>query len=178
MSLSRQKEIRPVKRSRTVIALLVLAIGAAGGAAVAQSESPGSSALAPDIQPIGGFTVADTIGYPSGHAFAISVPSGTQVQSAMVTIPPGFDFGWHHHTGAVVVEVTSGTVTLYDTKCERQDVTAGQGFLEEVNTVHRARNETTESAVLVVTYLGVPAGEPTDVPEQAPCDIGASPSAS
>lgn len=165
-------------RSRVVVSLAVMGIVAAGGVALAQSQPPASSAAAPQIEPIGAFTVGDTVGYPTGHAFSISVPSGSQVQSAMVTIPPGFDFGWHQHTGAVVVAVTSWTLTLYDTTCQRQDVTAGQGFLEEVNTVHRARNETAEPAVLAVTYLGVPAGESTDVPEQAPCEIGASPAAS
>jgi quercetin dioxygenase-like cupin family protein len=159
-------------RSRVVIAASLAAVLVAGGAVVAQSPSAAPSGPTLEAQPVGVFTLGDIVGYPSGHAFSISVPAGSQVESVMVTVPPGFDFGWHHHTGGVVVTVTSGTLTLYDTTCERQDVSAGGGFLEEVGTIHRARNEGTEPAVLLVTYLGVPAGQPTDVAEsQAPCDI-------
>jgi quercetin dioxygenase-like cupin family protein len=162
-----------MNRSRIVAAASLAAILVAGGAATtAQSPSAAPSMPTLEAQPVGAFTVGDIVGYPTGHAFSISVPAGTTVQSAMVTVPPGFDFGWHHHTGGVVVTVTSGTLTLYDTTCERQDVSAGGGFLEEVGTIHRARNEGTEPAVLLVTYLGVPAGQPTDVAEsQGPCEI-------
>lgn len=162
-------------RSRVMIAAAMAAILLVSGAALTQGQSPSSPAsspLAPEVQPVGVFTVGDIVGYPSGHSFAISVPAGSQVVNAMVTVPPGFDFGWHHHTGAVVVSVNSGTLTLYDTACKRQDVSAGSGFLEEVGTVHRARNEGSVPAVLLVSYLGVPAGQPTDVAETTePCQI-------
>jgi quercetin dioxygenase-like cupin family protein len=99
------------------------------------------------------------------------VPAGSGVQTAMLALPPGFDFGWHSHTGGVVVTVTSGALALYDTSCVRQEVAAGGGFLEEVGTVHRARNEGSEPVGLVVTFLGVPADQPTDVAADAPCEI-------
>jgi quercetin dioxygenase-like cupin family protein len=153
----------------TTLAGVLVALTA--GIALGQSEEP--SAPAPQIEPVGAFTVGDIVGYPSGHAFSISVPSGTTVQTAMLTLPPGFDFGWHSHTGGVVVTVTSGALTLYDTTCVRQEVAAGGGFLEEVGTVHRARNEGSEPVALVVTFLGVPADQATDVEADAPCDVGA-----
>jgi quercetin dioxygenase-like cupin family protein len=158
-------------RTRAILTATLAAMLAAIGTTAATGQSPSASPLAPQITGLGAFTVGDIVGYPSGHTFSFSVPSGTTVQSAAVTLPPGFDFGWHHHTGAVIVEVTGGTLTLYDTSCKSQDVAAGQGFIEELGTVHRARNETSEPVMLVVTYVGVPAGQATDVAEQAPCEI-------
>jgi quercetin dioxygenase-like cupin family protein len=139
--------------------------------AAAQSESPAPAA--PVVEPLGTFTVADTVGYQSGADRTISVPAGSTVQTILVTVPPGFDFGWHHHTGAVVTTVTAGTFTLYDSDCESQAFDAGQGFLEAVDTVHRARNEGAEDAVLTVTFLGVPPDVATGVAESTePCQIG------
>jgi hypothetical protein len=42
-----------------------------------------------------------------------------------------------------------------------------------MGTVHRAINESSAPVKLVVTYVGVPAGQGTDVPADAPCEISA-----
>ena len=151
----------------SLVAIMVASIATA---AAAQSESPAPAA--PVVEPVGAFTVSDTVGYPSGADHTISVPLGSTVQSIVVTLPPGWDSGWHHHTGGTVTAVTAGTFTLYDGNCESQAFNAGEGFIEDVDTVHRARNEGTDDAVVTVTFLGVPVDTPTGVAETTePCQI-------
>ncbi len=157
-----------MKRRSSTLAMTLVGVLLSTSAVLAQDPSPEPSMAAPEVQPVGGFVVADTIGYPSGHAFTAQVEPGTGVQTVVVTVPPGFDFGWHHHNAFVVVSVTEGTLTLIDTACERQEVAAGEGFLEEADVVHRALNEESVDAVIAVTYLGVPAGQTPDAMEPAP----------
>jgi len=74
--------------------------------------------------------------------------------------PPGTTSGWHFHRTLVVVVVTSGTLTLYDSNdasCEPRRYSAGQGFIEPQDHVHVARNEGTRTVSIYATYIGVPA---------------------
>ena len=57
------------------------------------------------------------------------------------------------------VSVASGTLSLYHAehrRCERETVTAGQGFIEDGGDVHLARNEGTTPVQLYVTFLAQP----------------------
>jgi quercetin dioxygenase-like cupin family protein len=94
---------------------------------------------------------------------------GAVIASAKVA--PGGDFGWHSHRAFVAVLVTGGTLTLYDSadqSCTPQRISAGQGFVEQPNHVHLARNEGTKPVTLYVTYLGLPAHVKPDVPAKSP----------
>jgi quercetin dioxygenase-like cupin family protein len=70
-----------------------------------------------------------------------------------VVIEPGGSTGWHHHPGVTLVSVASGTVTEYDTKCEKSVHKAGEGFVESNDAVHVVRNKGNENAVLYATFL-------------------------
>ncbi|MHB8660054.1 MAG: cupin domain-containing protein [Solirubrobacteraceae bacterium] len=75
------------------------------------------------------------------------------------TVPAGATFGWHSHRTAVVVAVTAGTLTLYDSSgpnCTPRRYRAGQGFIEPANHIHMARNEGKTRVTLEATYIGVP----------------------
>jgi quercetin dioxygenase-like cupin family protein len=88
-----------------------------------------------------------------------------------VKVMPGGDFGWHFHRSPVVVAVTAGTLTLYDSsdpKCTPRRITAGNAFTEAANHVHLARNEGTKQVRVMVAYLGAPSGQKPDVPAKAP----------
>jgi quercetin dioxygenase-like cupin family protein len=88
-----------------------------------------------------------------------------------VTIQPGGDFGWHTHRSPVAVAVLSGTLTLYDSSnksCAPHPVPAGEGFVEQANHVHLARNDGKTPARVLVAYLGAPHGESPDVPAATP----------
>jgi len=76
-----------------------------------------------------------------------------------VKLPPGTTSGWHFHRTVVVVVVTAGTLTLYDSKdpsCQPRRYSTGQGFIEPPNHVHVARNEGTKTVSIYATYIGVP----------------------
>lgn len=100
-----------------------------------------------------------------------------------LTIAPGGHSGWHSHPGATVINVQSGTFTIYMAdECEAQDYTAGQGVVEAGGMVQLARNEGTEPLVLYVTYFDVPTGgsfrddeaEPAGCPGLAPVPTAAA----
>jgi quercetin dioxygenase-like cupin family protein len=87
----------------------------------------------------------------------LSQSSGFFMASAI--FPPHTTLGWHSHRTPVVVAVTAGTLTLYDSsgpQCTPQRYHAGQGFIEPANHLHLARNEGTSRVVLYATYIGVP----------------------
>ena len=69
-------------------------------------------------------------------------------------------FSWHSHRTTIAVDVTVGTLTLYDSngpKCTASRYSAGQGFIEPANHLHLARNEGKARVVLYATYVGVSA---------------------
>jgi len=75
-----------------------------------------------------------------------------------VTIDPLGNSGWHSHPGVVLVTVTSGTVTFYQSDCSFIRYPAGSSFVESNGATGLARNESaTDSAVVYVTYI-VPVG--------------------
>ena len=75
-----------------------------------------------------------------------------------VTIDPLGNSGWHSHPGVVLVTVTSGTVTFYQSDCSFSRYPAGSSFVESNGATGFARNEsTTDPAVVYVTYI-VPVG--------------------
>jgi quercetin dioxygenase-like cupin family protein len=105
------------------------------------------------------------------HAYTIHVRKPADVIVAEATVPPGASFGWHSHRAAVAAVVKSGTLTLYDgadRTCTPQRYSAGQGFTEQPNHVHLARNEGNTKAVVLVTYLGLKHGANPDVPAETP----------
>ena len=104
-----------------------------------------------------------------GYRIGVDKPRADVVAKA--TVPPGASFGWHSHRAAVAVVVKSGTLTLYDSAdkaCTPQRYSAGQGFVEQRNHVHLARNEGKERVVVLVTYLGVKHGVNPDVQANNP----------
>jgi quercetin dioxygenase-like cupin family protein len=103
--------------------------------------------------------------------FTFDVSKPGDVVVAKATVPAGASFGWHSHRGAVVAVVTKGTLSLYDSAdptCTAHRYSAGQGFTEQANHVHLARNEGRRPVVVLVTYLGLPHGVSPDVPAASP----------
>jgi quercetin dioxygenase-like cupin family protein len=110
------------------------------------------------------------------QSYKISVKGPAALMVVKVKIPPGGSFGWHSHPAAVAVAVTSGTLTLYDSRypnCGPKRFSRGQGFVEPRNHVHLARNEGTKPVMLYATYLGVPPGGKPNVPATAPANCPA-----
>ena len=74
-----------------------------------------------------------------------------------INIPPGGSSGWHRHPGVVLVTVQSGTLTRYDSECNRDEFTAGQSFWEAGLSPLVVRNETHAEVINYVTFI-VPTG--------------------
>jgi quercetin dioxygenase-like cupin family protein len=67
---------------------------------------------------------------------------------------PGGTFGWHSHSGPVVVSVAEGTLTVVMAEgCMEHHYSAGQGFIESGRDVHTAFNAGTTKVVIYATFL-------------------------
>lgn len=76
-----------------------------------------------------------------------------------ISFPSGSASGWHTHPGPVFIQVTSGTVTFYqsdDPTCSPQVRTVGEGFLDLGEHPHIAVNQTNALAQTVVVYFAPP----------------------
>jgi quercetin dioxygenase-like cupin family protein len=83
-----------------------------------------------------------------------------------VVVAAGGTTGWHTHPGPVLVIVTSGALTLYDSddeSCSGTTYGAGQGFIDPgYGHVHIARNESTSTAAqFIAVFFDVPVGGAT-----------------
>jgi quercetin dioxygenase-like cupin family protein len=139
-----------------VIPALLGALGMTG-AALAAGNSPITEKI------LGAASISDS--------YTIDVNKPGDVVVAEAIVPPGASFGWHSHRAAVAAVVKSGTLTLYDSadpSCSPQRYSAGQGFVEQRNHVHLARNEGKKRVVVLVTYLGLKHGVNPDVPAESP----------
>jgi hypothetical protein len=78
-----------------------------------------------------------------------------------IVFQPGGQSGWHSHPGPVFISVVEGTMTFYesdDPDCVPIVRHAGEGYVDDHagDHAHIARNETSEPATNVVTYLAPP----------------------
>jgi quercetin dioxygenase-like cupin family protein len=134
---------------RIVTFLTGALVASAGAIALAAGPSPSIGGAA--------FGSGVLIGVPSTTVH-LSDSRGFFMASAI--FPPHTTFGWHYHVTPIVVDVISGTLTLYDSrgpKCTASRYHAGQGFIEPANHLHLARNEGNTRAVVYGTYIGVSA---------------------
>ena len=78
------------------------------------------------------------------------------------TVAPGETLPWHYHPGVVLVAVKSGTL-VHEEGCGHEQIYgAGQAFEKFDHDVHRAKNLSSEPAVLYDTFI-TPAGQPLSV---------------
>lgn len=128
-------------------------VGAALLAAAALAV-PLASAGGPKIT--GGLMSTGVLTYGTSHV-TLSASRGYVMEWAK--LQPGASFGWHLHRTPVVVAITGGTVTVYDSKdpsCTAKHFTAGQGFVEPAGHIHVMRNDGPKVASLYAIYVGVP----------------------
>jgi len=121
-------------------------------AAVALAAGPSPSIT-------GGVLGTGALIVPSSTTVHLSRSDGFVMESA--NVPPGATLGWHSHRTPVVVAITAGTLTLYDSsgsKCTPHRYGPEQGFVEPANHIHMARNEGPTAVSLFATYIGVPRG--------------------
>jgi quercetin dioxygenase-like cupin family protein len=88
-------------------------------------------------------------------------------------LAPGGYGGWHSHPGPVIVTVTQGTASFYESDCVRHDYAAGSSFIEDAEIVHNLRNESTTETLRLANAFLLPAGTPRRIEEAQPptCDL-------
>lgn len=120
---------------------------------------------------------ARLVDYEARYAASIDLRAGksANVKTTYSRVPPSatYEAGWHSHNGPVVVTVTVGTLTLYDSSCREIDVSAGQSYIESPKQVLNARalparNPGVETVEWATTRL-YPSGTIDPVPASAPC---------
>jgi len=105
-----------------------------------------------------------------GWKVKLESKTGLDVATQVITFQPGGQSGWHSHPGPVLISVVAGTMTFYeanDPDCAPIVRVAGEGYVDTGGHAHIARNETSEPAMNVVTYL-VPPAAPLRKDEPAP----------
>ena len=151
-----------------------VAIGIAGIGlyyGIAFSTPPSGQTNFPDLTATGTFDELDV--KHSGEArVTVKTKEDVDILNATSTIAPGGYTGWHTHLGPVFVIVKSGTLTVYNApECRPHIYHAGEGFVEpSPEQVHMVRNEGTEEAKFVATFI-IPVGAPRRIDEPQPTEV-------
>ena len=86
-------------------------------------------------------------------------------------IAPGQKVGWHIHHGVEISYVLSGALNLQIAGGPIRHLVQGEWFQVERDKPHRAYNDGTETARLLITYVRDKAG-PLAIPVSAPTVMG------
>ena len=99
----------------------------------------------------------------------VDVPSrkGLEVNVVEHDIAPGQSVGWHIHHGTEISYVLAGALNVQIAGGPIRHVVKGDTFEIDRDTPHRATNDGTETAALLITYLRDKAG-PLAIPVPPP----------
>ncbi|MDC9825472.1 cupin domain-containing protein [Devosia sp. ZB163] len=92
---------------------------------------------------------SDVLGRP------LAYPEGTpNVTSAIVTVPPGGETGWHEHEVPLFAYILEGELTVDYGEKGKKTYKAGEAVLEAVGWSHNGTNTGTVPMKLVAVYMG------------------------
>jgi len=88
-----------------------------------------------------------------------------------IVAPTGALLGWHYHNGPVILTVTAGTLTLFDSSCGSRDIAAGQTYIESTGQVLVAKAFASKNPASVQWFTTrlYPQGATDPVSVDAPC---------
>ena len=141
--------------NRTLAVATLAAVAAAtaltiGGLALAQVDTPAlPQTYETLLTPI--FTGHETI---IGQPIAFPTEPNPVVTSAIVTIPPGGETGWHEHSVPLFVYILEGAVTVDYGSHGIRVVAAGSSMLEAMDWPHNAHNYGTVPVRILAVYMG------------------------
>lgn len=91
----------------------------------------------------------DVLGAP------LAYPSGTpNITSAIVTVPPGGETGWHEHEVPLFAYILEGELTVDYGEKGTKVYRTGEAVLEAVGWPHNGTNTGTVPMKLVAVYMG------------------------
>ena len=127
---------------------LVLLAAIVALAPIARAEDQASQQYQTLLTPLvqGG---ADVLG--EAHAY----PAGAlNITSAIVTVPPGGQTGWHTHEVPLFAYILEGELTVDYGEKGTRTYSAGTGFFEAINWPHNGTNTGSVPARLIAVYMG------------------------
>jgi hypothetical protein len=145
---------RTPRRLVVVGAVLALVAAIAGsGVAFATPAGPAGQSTATTLAD---GTFANTVNV---NTDPIKLRTKDQIEVFQVsnTANSGWTSGWHEHTGPVLVNITSGSLTFYASDCTVTTVPAGHGYIEAPGDPILARNEGSVMATWITTQI-IPVG--------------------
>jgi hypothetical protein len=122
-------------------------------------------------------SVTDNAVNVTGDGVHLKTKGSTNIKTtySRVAPNPAFAAGWHFHNGPVIVTVTMGTLTFYDSACATWDVSAGHTYIESTGEILNAkvlpeRNAGVATVEWFTTRL-YPEGTTDPVEAEAPCAL-------
>jgi quercetin dioxygenase-like cupin family protein len=142
-----------VVRGRKSVAVLAAGLGAVlitGGTALATFGSHTSATVLAEG------SLGDHVNVRS-KGVRLGIGASTEVRTITQSWEPGGYSGWHSHPGPVIFVLKSGSLSIYDEKCQPRVLKAGEAFVETPNALMNVRNESSRPATAYLTILS-PAG--------------------
>ncbi|MCW8915284.1 MAG: cupin domain-containing protein [Magnetovibrio sp.] len=90
--------------------------------------------------------IGETITYPGG--------TKANIVSAIVTIAPGKETGWHKHGVPLYAYMISGELTVDYGDKGVKTYTPGMAFMEAMDKMHNGMNKTDKPASVLAVYMG------------------------
>jgi quercetin dioxygenase-like cupin family protein len=140
------------------VALIALGVAAAAAGAMLARDPQPSGPQGVHITPLSKGTTGASVNAKAA-GIEITTHGRKDILITAITVDPGGTFGWHSHPGPVLVAVSKGTLTVFDSTghgCRRSTVSAGDAFVEDGHHVHLARNEGAAPVELNATFLARP----------------------
>jgi len=100
--------------------------------------------------PSAGFTytsVSDNTVNMTGDGIHLKTKDAINVKTTYSRVAPSSALlGWHYHNGPVIVTVTTGTLTFFDSSCRTWDLGPGHTYIESTGEVLNARVDPAKNA--------------------------------
>ena len=155
-----------------------LIVGAVAAVVALTTANVALAGLTAGSLPSTGFTytsVTDNTVNIEGSGIHLKTKESINVKTTYTRVPvdANFAFGWHYHNGPVIVTVTTGTLTYFDSSCQTFDLSAGHSYVEStgqvINAVVFASKNTGNATVEWFTTRLYPLGTIDPVLVPAPC---------
>lgn len=124
----------------------------------------GGDEAAPTAEPSGSATAASSVGREVlldaqelttlDQPIAYPKKTPAQITSAIITLEPGQETGWHRHRVPLYVYILEGTVSVeYDAGVVKQ-YSAGTAFMEAEDVWHNGTNAGEDPVRILTVYMG------------------------
>jgi quercetin dioxygenase-like cupin family protein len=130
---------------RHLIIIAAVLIACAGAATADQHASQQYETLLAPLVKGGADVLGEPLAYPDGPV---------EITSAIVTLAPGAETGWHIHEVPLFAYILEGELTVDYGEKGTRTYSAGVGFFEAINWPHNGTNTGTVPVRLIAVYMG------------------------